>query len=53
MISTFNSLSLSPALSALLAATQSARTGPLQKFYDGFNRKFGRANEGYVGFCAY
>ncbi|HZV54316.1 MAG TPA: hypothetical protein VFF82_05185 [Rhodocyclaceae bacterium] len=25
--------------------------GPLQKFYDGFNRLFGQATDGYVGFC--
>jgi HAE1 family hydrophobic/amphiphilic exporter-1 len=52
MISTFNSLSLSPALSALLLRPRVRGTGPLQKFYDGFNRVFGRANEGYVGFCS-
>jgi len=52
MISTFNSLSLSPALAALLLRPRVRGTGPVQKFYDGFNRLFGRANEGYVGFCA-
>lgn len=52
MISTFNSLTLSPALSALLLRPKVRGTGPLQKFYDGFNRIFGRANEGYVGFCS-
>ncbi len=51
MISTFNSLSLSPALSALLLKPRVRGKGPVQKFYDGFNRLFGRANEGYVGFC--
>jgi HAE1 family hydrophobic/amphiphilic exporter-1 len=51
MISTFNSLSLSPALSALLLKPRKRGRGPVQKFYDGFNRLFGRANEGYVGFC--
>lgn len=52
MISTFNSLSLSPALAALLLKPKVRGTGPVQKFYDAFNRQFGRANEGYVGFCA-
>ena len=51
MISTFNSLSLSPALAALLLRPRVRGTGPVQKFYDGFNRVFGRANKGYVGFC--
>ncbi len=52
IISTFNSLSLSPALAALLLRPKVRGTGPVQKFYDGFNRVFGRANEGYVGFCS-
>ena len=52
MISTFNSLSLSPALAALLLKPRVRGRGPLQKFYDAFNRNFGRANEGYVSFCS-
>jgi HAE1 family hydrophobic/amphiphilic exporter-1 len=52
MISTFNSLSLSPALAALLLRPRVRGTGPVQKFYDGFNHVFGRANEGYVGWCS-
>jgi HAE1 family hydrophobic/amphiphilic exporter-1 len=52
MISTFNSLSLSPALAALLLKPRVRGTGPLQKFYDAFNRVFGRANDGYVSFCS-
>ena len=51
-ISTFNSLTLSPALAALLLKPRVRGSGLLQKFYDGFNRQFGRANEGYVNFCA-
>ncbi|MDD4916109.1 MAG: efflux RND transporter permease subunit [Methylococcales bacterium] len=51
MISTFNSLSLSPALSALLLRPRVRGNGPLQRFYDGFNRWFGRTNEAYTGFC--
>lgn len=27
--------------------------GPLQKFFDGFNRVFGRATEGYAGVCRF
>ncbi len=52
MISTFNSLSLSPALAALLLKPRVRGRGPVQKFYDGFNRAFGVANNGYVSFCA-
>ena len=52
IISTFNSLSLSPALAALLLKPKVRGTGPLQAFYDGFNRWFGRANEGYVSFTS-
>ena len=51
-ISTLNSLTLSPALSALLLRPKTRGSGPLQKFYDGFNRVFGRATEGYVSVCA-
>jgi len=52
MISTFNSLSLSPALAALLLRPRIRSTGPVQKFYDGFNHVFGRANVGYVNWCS-
>ena len=52
MISTFNSLSLSPALAAMILKPKLRGNGPLQKFYDGFNHYFGRANQGYVGFCS-
>lgn len=51
IISAFNALSLSPALCALLLKPKKKGTGPLQKFYDWFNRFFGRATDGYVGFC--
>ncbi|HUL11977.1 MAG TPA: efflux RND transporter permease subunit [Methylococcaceae bacterium] len=50
-ISMFNSLSLSPALAALLLRPRTPAWWPLQKFYDGFNAVFGRTNKGYVGFC--
>ncbi len=51
VISAFNALTLSPALSALLLRPKKRGTGPLQKFYDWFNRVFGRATDGYVGVC--
>ena len=51
IISAFNALTLSPALSALLLKPKKKGTGPLQKFYDWFNRMFGRATDGYVGVC--
>ncbi len=50
-ISMFNSLTLSPALSALLLKPKKRGSGPLQKFYDGFNYVFGKSNAGYVSFC--
>jgi HAE1 family hydrophobic/amphiphilic exporter-1 len=50
-ISAFNALTLSPALSALLLRPKKKGTGPLQKFYDVFNKWFGRATDGYVGVC--
>ena len=51
IFSAFNALSLSPALCALLLKPKKRGTGPLQKFYDWFNRLFGRATDGYVGIC--
>ena len=50
-ISAFNALTLSPALSALLLRPKVRGTGLLQRFYDGFNRMFGRVTDGYVGVC--
>ena len=52
IISAFNALSLSPALCALLLKPKKRGTGPLQKFYDWFNRVFGRATDGYVSICS-
>jgi len=51
IISAFNALTLSPALCALLLKPKVKGSGPLQKFYDWFNRVFGRATDGYVGIC--
>ncbi len=50
-LSAFNALTLSPALSALLLRPRKRGKGPLQKFYDGFNKVFGWATDGYVGAC--
>jgi hydrophobic/amphiphilic exporter-1 (mainly G- bacteria), HAE1 family len=49
LISAFNALTLSPALSALLLRPRSKKRGPLGRLGDGFNRVFGRATDGYVG----
>jgi len=51
IISAFNALTLSPALCAMLLKPKVKGTGPLQKFYDWFNRVFGRVTDGYVGIC--
>jgi hydrophobic/amphiphilic exporter-1 (mainly G- bacteria), HAE1 family len=48
IFSAFNALSLSPALSALLLRPRKKSRGPLARFFDWFNRMFGRATEGYV-----
>ncbi len=48
IFSAFNALSLSPALSALLLKPRKKSRGPLARFFDWFNRGFGRATEGYV-----
>jgi HAE1 family hydrophobic/amphiphilic exporter-1 len=51
IISAFNALSLSPALSALLLRPKKEARGPLGAFFRWFNRVFGRATEGYVTWC--
>ncbi len=48
IISAFNALSLSPALSSLLLRPRKKTRGPLGWFYDRFNRVFGSATHGYV-----
>src|SRR5580658_341788 len=50
-ISAFNALTLSPALAAMLLRPKKRGKGLLQKFYDGFNKVFGVATNGYVGLC--
>jgi HAE1 family hydrophobic/amphiphilic exporter-1 len=51
IISAFNALSLSPALSALLLRPKKEARGPLGAFFRWFNRAFGRATDGYVNGC--
>ncbi len=48
ILSAFNALSLSPALSSLLLRPRQKTRGPLGWFYDRFNRAFGSATHGYV-----
>ena len=45
-------MTLSPAPAALLLRPKKQSTGLLQRFFDGFNRIFGRATEGYVRWSA-
>jgi hydrophobic/amphiphilic exporter-1 (mainly G- bacteria), HAE1 family len=51
IISAFNALTLSPALAALLLRPKKKGSGLMQKFFDWFNKWFGRATDGYVGVC--
>src|SRR5207253_7046330 len=48
ILSAFNALTLSPALAALLLKPKTESGGLLRKFFDWFNRQFGRATDGYV-----
>src|SRR5262249_1405319 len=48
LISAFNALTLSPALSAMLLRPRAAARGPLARFFALFNRWFERATHGYV-----
>ena len=48
IISAFNALTLSPALSALLLRPRRPGRGPLARFFAVFNRVFERATQGYV-----
>src|SRR5207237_4806424 len=51
ILSAFNALTLSPALAALLLKPkqhEQQRRGPLQAFFNWFNRVFGRLTNGYV-----
>ncbi|MBC2601677.1 efflux RND transporter permease subunit [Puniceicoccus vermicola] len=51
LISTFNALTLSPALSALLLRPRKKAHGPLGWFYGKFNLYFGKATGKYVAIC--
>ena len=53
LFSAFNALTLSPALSALLLRPRQERKGVFAEFFGGFNRWFGRANDGYVKASAF
>jgi HAE1 family hydrophobic/amphiphilic exporter-1 len=48
ILSAFNALTLSPALAALLLKPKEESHGLLRRFFDWFNRMFGRATDGYV-----
>lgn len=48
IISAFNALTLSPALSALLLRPKKESKGIFARFFGGFNRVFERATKGYV-----
>ncbi|HEX6097396.1 MAG TPA: multidrug efflux RND transporter permease subunit [Thermoanaerobaculia bacterium] len=52
LISAFNALTLSPALSALLLRPRKKSHGPLARFFGGFNRVFERFTRGYVSTSA-
>ncbi len=51
ILSAFNALSLSPALSALLLRPKTESRGLLRRFFAWFNRVFDRATTAYVGLC--
>jgi HAE1 family hydrophobic/amphiphilic exporter-1 len=51
LISAFNALTLSPALSALLLRPKQKSRGPIGRFFDLFNRAYGRLTDRYVGVC--
>ena len=50
LISAFNALTLSPALASLLLKPRdkARKPGPLARFFNGFNRVFGRTTDGFV-----
>jgi HAE1 family hydrophobic/amphiphilic exporter-1 len=51
LLSTFNALTLSPALCGLLLKPRHETSGPLGAFYRWFNRLFKASSEGYVTVC--
>jgi len=52
LLSAFNALTLSPALAALLLRPKQESRGLVRRFFDGFNRIFERATNGYVRWSA-
>jgi HAE1 family hydrophobic/amphiphilic exporter-1 len=48
ILSAFNALTLSPALAALLLRPKTESRGVMRRFFDWFNRMFGRATDGYL-----
>jgi HAE1 family hydrophobic/amphiphilic exporter-1 len=48
ILSAFNALTLSPALAALMLKPKQPSRGLLRRFFDWFNRVFGRATDRYV-----
>jgi HAE1 family hydrophobic/amphiphilic exporter-1 len=52
LLSAFNALTLSPALSALLLKAPTGKKTLLTPFYGWFNRVFGRGTDGYVSFSS-
>jgi HAE1 family hydrophobic/amphiphilic exporter-1 len=53
IISAFNALTLSPALSAMILKPKKKARGPLGAFYRGFNNVFGKTTNGYVKICGF
>ena len=51
LISAFNALTLSPALSAMLLRPKKKGKGLLQRFFNGFNRVFGVATDKFTTTC--
>ncbi len=51
LLSAFNALTLSPALSALLLRPERTARGPAGWFFGWFNRAYGRLTDGYIGVC--
>ncbi len=48
VLSAFNALTLSPALAALMLRPKTESNGLLRRFFNWFNRVFGRVTDGYV-----
>ncbi|HWY75195.1 MAG TPA: multidrug efflux RND transporter permease subunit [Verrucomicrobiae bacterium] len=51
LISAFNALTLSPALSALLLRPTGKATGIMSRFFSYFNRGYDRLTDSYIGVC--